>query len=140
MHPLAVKAYKLMNQGHVLLYRKSGGRLGSMGRTVGILTTTGRKSGRPHSVPLNAFVDGDRTLIAASAGGDRRAPAWYHNLVADPSVRFQKGAVERPMRARVAEPGERPELWAKIVERNARFATYEAKAGREIPVVILERT
>ena len=138
MTSLAIKAFKMMNQGHVWVYRKSGGRLANMKDTVGILTTTGRKSGQPHSVPLNVLVDGDRFLVAASAGGDRRAPALYHNLKDNPEVRFQKGAHEVTMQARVATPEERPELWARFVEANARFGTYEAKAGREIPVVIIE--
>ena len=104
----------------------------------GHLTTKGRKSGQPHSVPLHALADGDRFLVAASAGGDKRAPAWYHNVTADPEVRFQKGSEERAMRARVAAPEERPDLFARFVDANARFGTYEAKAGREIPVVIIE--
>ncbi len=138
MNSLALSAYKLMNKGHVWMYRKSGGKLGSMKDTVGILTTTGRKSGQPHSVPLNALVDGERFLVAASAGGDSRAPAWYHNIKDNPEVRFQRGAEETTMHARIAGPDERPEMWARFVEWNARFGTYETKAGREIPVVIIE--
>lgn len=130
--------FKMMNKAHVGLYRVTNGRLGTMGGTVLLLTTTGAKSGQERTNPLMGIAHDDGWLVAASAGGAPQHPSWYHNVVANPAVTVEKGAKERRMTARIAGPEERPALWAKIVEFDKRFAGYEAKVDREIPVVILE--
>lgn len=135
---LGNELFKMMNRGHVWLYRTTKGRLGSMRGTVLLLTTTGAKSGRERTHPLMGLAHGDGWLVAASAGGSPRHPAWYHNVVANPEVVVEKGATKIPMTARVAGPDERRALWAKIVEAEKGFARYETKTNREIPVVILE--
>ncbi len=135
---LGNEIFKLMNQGHVWLYRTTKGKLGSMRGTVLLLTTTGAKSGKQRTRPLMGLAHGEGWLVAASAGGAPRHPAWYHNVVANPEVIVEKGAKQTPMTARVAGPDERPALWAEIVAANKGFAKYEEKTTREIPVVILE--
>jgi len=135
---LGKELFKMMNRGHVWLYRTTGGRLGTMGGTVLLLTTTGAKSGQRRTNPLMGIAHGDGWLVAASAGGAPRNPAWYHNVVANPDVTVQKGSDELAMSARVAGPEERPALFAKIVESDRRFTGYETKVDRQIPVVILE--
>ncbi|MDH5373802.1 MAG: nitroreductase family deazaflavin-dependent oxidoreductase [Acidimicrobiia bacterium] len=135
---LGKQLFKMMNKGHVWLYRTTNGRLGTMGGTVLLLTTRGAKSGHPRTNPLMGVAHDDGWLVAASAGGAPRHPAWYHNVVANPAVTVERGSEELPMNARVAGPEERPALWAKIVEFDTRFAGYETKVDREIPVVILE--
>jgi deazaflavin-dependent oxidoreductase (nitroreductase family) len=135
---LAKQLFKMMNKGHVWLYRTTSGRLGTMGGTVLLLTTTGAKSGQPRTNPLMGVAHEDGWLVAASAGGGPRHPAWFHNVVANPAVTVAKGSGELAMIARVAGPDERPALWIKIVEFDKRFAGYETKVDREIPVVILE--
>lgn len=45
-----------------------------------------------------------------------------------------------PMRARIAEGDERERIWSRQKQIMRGFADYEAKTGREIPVVVLERT
>jgi len=129
---------KIMNQGHVWLYRTTKGRLGAMRGTILLLTTTGAKSGRERTRPLMGLAHGDGWLVAASAGGAPRHPAWYHNVVANPEVVVEKGMTKTAMMARVAGPDERPALWAEIVAFNKGFARYETKTDREIPVIILE--
>jgi deazaflavin-dependent oxidoreductase (nitroreductase family) len=129
--------FKIANRGHVWLYRVSGGRLATMGGAVLLLTTTGAKSGRERTNPLMGVAHDDGWLVAASAGGAPRHPAWYHNLVANPEVTVQRGSEKIAMNARVAGPDERPELWAEIVGFDKRFAGYETKVDRQIPVVIL---
>ncbi len=55
---------------HVWIYRLSGGKIGgSMGTKVLLLTTTGRKSGQAHTVPLGCFDHKDGYVIVASNGG-----------------------------------------------------------------------
>jgi hypothetical protein len=39
----------------------------------------------------------------------------------------------------VATPQERERLWPRVVEAYSGYADYQARTGREIPLVILER-
>src|SRR3954447_27043938 len=72
------------NQAVIDELRAAGGQHPTM--TLLILTTTGRKSGRPIVNPLAYQRDGDRVLIFASKGGADDHPDWYLNLVANPEV------------------------------------------------------
>ena len=103
------------------------------------LTTTGRRSQVPRSVMLTAPVrDGDSYVVVASRAGDARHPSWFVNLRADPRVRVRTGAGTRPMVARVATSSEREALWPSVVAAYPPYADYQAKAGREIPLVFLD--
>ena len=74
-------------------FRANAGRLGGSweGRDLLLLTTTGRKSGRPHTKPMVYTRDGDRLLVYASKGGAPSHPDWYLNLAADPLVVVEVG-------------------------------------------------
>lgn len=145
--PWVVGVIKVMSRVNTCAYRISGGRLGGSWRVgsalrtpvpVCLLTTTGRKSGEPRTVPLLHFPDGDRVLLVASQGGLPKHPQWYLNVLADPAVTVQVGRRRRSMTAREATPAERAELWPKLVERYADFADYQANTSRVIPVIICE--
>jgi deazaflavin-dependent oxidoreductase (nitroreductase family) len=82
---------------------------------------------------------GDGWAVFATYGGSPRHPAWYHNLLANPRVTVEVGAERVPVVARLAEGAERERIWAKEVAAIPKFAEFEAAAGREIPVVVLER-
>jgi len=135
---LANTLFKAAMKGAVWTYRKTGGRLGSQGGKVVLVTTTGRKSGLQRTAPVMGIPDGDRILVAASAGGDDKHPGWYHTLTANPEVTVERGREVLDMTARTATPDERPALWDRFVEMNKAFAKYETRTDREIPVVILE--
>jgi deazaflavin-dependent oxidoreductase (nitroreductase family) len=133
---------KAMNTVHRGLLRLSGGRLGwrTAGMMVIELTTTGRKSGQPHTVMLTSPVQqGDAIVVVASRGGDDHHPSWFLNLNADPDVDVVVGGkAKRSMRARVANPEERAALWPKVTAAYRGYAGYQAKTAREIPLVMLE--
>ena len=76
--------------------------------------------------------------IVASKGGDPHHPGWYHNIVADPEVTLQDGAVVQDMRAREVEGAERDEWWDRAVEAWPDYANYQRKTDRTIPVLVLE--
>jgi len=135
---LSMSLFRLMMKGHVWAYRTSGGRIGSMKGNLLALTTTGRRSGKQHTVPLMGLEHHSGFLIAASAGGDPSHPAWYLNLRDDPSVVVQRGKSVLPMIARTADADERPALWKRFTDASEQFSKYEARTDREIPVVILE--
>jgi deazaflavin-dependent oxidoreductase (nitroreductase family) len=131
-----------MNTVHRAVLKVTGGRFGwdVANMPVVELTTTGRKSGRPHTVLLTSPVrDGDAVVVVASRGGADHHPAWFLNLRANPDVEAKVGnESRRTMRARVAEPDERARLWPRVVTKYKGYGDYQAKTQREIPLVLLE--
>ena len=120
-------------------FRANGGVLKSRKWPVILLTTTGRKSGRPHVTPLNFTRDGDRVFVIASKGGSSTHPDWYLNLVANPEVTVEDGAKMFRARARVTEEPERTQLYDKQAESMTFFDGYRRRVkSRQIPVVVLE--
>jgi F420H(2)-dependent quinone reductase len=132
-------AMKWAGAAHRWLYRATGGKIGRSvsGLPVLLLTTTGRRTGRPRTWPLGYLEDGDDLVIIASAGGVSAHPAWYLNLRDHPEVTVRIGDQVRQMRAETAQGEERARLWAKAVARYAGFAQYQKTTRREIPVVVL---
>ena len=132
---------KTRAKAHVERYRRSNGAEDDTrgGHQVLLLTTTGRKSGRPFVVPLMYFPDGDRQLIVASNYGDERAPDWYRNLVAHPVVRVQIGAGEFDATARATDGEERSRLWKALIKQAPFYGRYQKNMQRQIPLVLLER-
>ena len=65
------------------------------------VTTTGRRSGRPHTIEI-WFGASDHTLYVL-AGGRERAD-WVRNLRAEPRVHVRLGDKQYAARARVVEP------------------------------------
>jgi deazaflavin-dependent oxidoreductase (nitroreductase family) len=120
--------------------RLSGGRLTMSGRRyVGFLNATGAKSGVERVTPLVYTPDEERLVLVASRGGDRRHPAWYHNVIANPDVHFTIGGKERAYRARELDGEERTRAWKLAVRRYPGYAVYQDRAGgRRIPVLMLE--
>jgi deazaflavin-dependent oxidoreductase (nitroreductase family) len=135
-------AVKRWSAVHRSLYQMSGGRIGRRlaDNDMLLLTTTGHVSRRPHTVPLLYIRDEPRLLVVASYGGRPRHPAWYDNLVADPLVRVQLGAMRVEMVARTAEPDERAVWWPRVVAAFADYAVYQSRTDRVIPLVFLEPT
>ena len=123
---------------NVWLYRKTGGKRGSMGGKVLLLTTTGRRSGKRRTSPLMFVTVDDQPVVTATAGGSPRHPGWYHNLATHPEVEVQIGPEVTSRRARITEGDERAAMFQRFVAQDARFAKYETRAEREIPVVVLE--
>ena len=132
----------LFGAEHVRRYRETGGEVGHIwkeGSTTLLLTTTGRKSGKPRTTPLIYARDGDDYVIVASNGGDPEHPGWYENLAKDPNVELQVLDEVFSARARTAEGDERDRLWRKANEVWPHYAEYQEKTDREIPVVVLTR-
>jgi deazaflavin-dependent oxidoreductase (nitroreductase family) len=122
-------------------FRANGGKVGGGfdGAPMLLLHTTGAKSGRERVNPVFYQQVGDEVAVFASKAGAPTDPDWYRNLRANPGVTVEIGTETVPMRARVAEGDERAKIWEKQKQVMPGFAEYAAKAGREIPVVILSR-
>jgi deazaflavin-dependent oxidoreductase (nitroreductase family) len=134
--------FKVMNTIHRGLLKISGGRLGWEAQHMPVLelTTSGRKSGRPHSVMLTSPVqDGTTLVVVASRGGGDQSPAWFLNLRDNPEVEVAlQGAAKQRMRARTATPEERARLWPMVVADHKNYAAYQTKTSRQLPLVLLE--
>lgn len=131
---------RALSRLHVLAYRATRGLFGRrlVDNDVLLLTTTGRVSGRPHTVPLLYLPNGEGLVVIASYGGRPHHPDWYLNLVEDPAVQVQVRGKHGAMRARTAAPEERLQWWPRIIGAYSGYAEYQARTDREIPVVVLE--
>ena len=111
-----------------------------MGLHALVLTTIGRKSGAERTTPVMGWLpeDDGRWLIVAAANGGAKNPAWYSNIAAHPD----KVQIETPGRtvAVIAEQlhgSERDEAWRQIAAASPRFAKYQQKTDRELPIIRL---
>ena len=130
--------------GRLGALRSSAARLGRLrmagsvdGLPLALVTTRGRYSGKHGTVPLLYVEDGDGIALAASHAGSNVHPAWYHNLVAEPEVTVEVGGARKQMRASLASEPDRTRIYEAFKRRSTRYARYEARSARTIPVVRL---
>lgn len=132
----------LFGDRHVERYRETGGEVGHIwkrGSKILLLTTRGRVTGNPGTVPLIYENDGDGLVIVASKGGAPTHPGWYRNLAKTPEVEVQVLDEVFPARARTVEGDERERLWRLVNEQWPDYDRYAERTDRRIPVVVLER-
>jgi len=134
-------ALKTMNTIHKVILKASFGKVGWSAGSMPVLelTTTGRKTGQQRTLMLTSpLQDGETIVVVASRGGDDQHPAWFLNLQANPNVDVAyKGGERKPMTAHVATAEERADLWPKVIANQKRYAEYQTKTEREIPLVLL---
>jgi deazaflavin-dependent oxidoreductase (nitroreductase family) len=137
------KAGRLMtwfNGWNTKKIRRKGGKI--MGFNALVLTTIGAKSGVERVTPVGWFPtdDDDSWLICASAAGAAKNPAWYHNIAAHPDKVIIEMAGRRiPVTAEQLHGTEREEARQRITTAAPRFAQYETKTDRELPIIKLTR-
>jgi F420H(2)-dependent quinone reductase len=104
----------------VELYEATNGAEGGTqnGKPVIVLTSQGAKSGKIRKIPLMRIEHDDVYAVVASHAGAPKNPFWYYNLVANPLVELQDGAVKQDMRAREVF-GEEEEI-GRVVEAGRR--------------------
>jgi deazaflavin-dependent oxidoreductase (nitroreductase family) len=133
---------RLMRWANTMMSRRVRRRGGTMmGFNVLVLTTVGRRSGQERSNPVGWFPGGDGSwLIVASANGAINNPAWYYNLAAHPDhARIEVDGRTIAVTAEQLHGAERDEAWRQITTAAPRYATYETKTDRDIPVIRLMR-
>jgi deazaflavin-dependent oxidoreductase (nitroreductase family) len=118
-------------------HRRSGDKF--MGIELLYLTTIGAKTGEPRLTPLGRFPDGDGSwLVVASLGGSARNPSWYHNIAAHPDqVTIEVAGQQLPVTAEQLEGERREEAWQRIVASQPRYAGYQRKTDRVLPIIRL---
>lgn len=122
------------------LQRRTNARFGLMtlGGMAGLLlTTTGRRSGVPRTVPLMYVRIPEGYVVVGSNWGGPEHPAWSGNLLAEPrAVVAVRGSVF-PVVGRLVEGEERGRLWSLAVSRWPAYSDYLARSGRSIRVFVL---
>ncbi|MGH3996241.1 MAG: nitroreductase family deazaflavin-dependent oxidoreductase [Pseudonocardiaceae bacterium] len=112
--------------------------LDEQGMPLILVHNIGAKSGRERINPLFFQPVNNGWAVFGTHGGSAHDPAWYRNLMANPRVTIEVGAETVPAVARLAQGGERDQIWAKEVALIPKFAEFEAASGRQVPVVVLE--
>ncbi|GCE51182.1 nitroreductase [Thermosporothrix hazakensis] len=131
--------FRVLNAVILFLYRITGGRIGMFGKHSGLLllTTIGRKSGKKRTLPLRYICEDQTYILVASYAGSPHHPAWYLNLKHHPDVIVTIGANTQNMRAEIASPEQRQQLWPRVLERAPLYGKYQQRTTREIPLVLL---
>jgi F420H(2)-dependent quinone reductase len=137
---MADPGFRIFGGVHRGVYRLTGGRVGGqIGKLpILLLTTIGRKSGRPRTQPLAYTRAGDGYAVIASKGGAPRHPLWYLNLRVNPLAEVRVGRETRKVRARDAQGEERERLWRALADLYPGYDRYAHKTSRQIPVVVVE--
>jgi deazaflavin-dependent oxidoreductase (nitroreductase family) len=110
----------------------TGGRLVTLGMRelpALLLTTTGRRSGEPRTVPLLYLPEGDSFIVIGSNFGQGSHPAWSLNLLANPDAVVTVRGTKTPVRAHLAEGEERTRLMAALKELWPGYSSYEEWAS-----------
>jgi deazaflavin-dependent oxidoreductase (nitroreductase family) len=137
--PKAGRLMKWFNERTAKRIRRKGGKF--MGFNALVLTTIGAKSGTERTTPVGWFPgDDDSWLIVASAAGAAKNPAWYYNIAAHPDkVTVEMAGRKIPVVAAQLHGLEREEAWRRITTAAPRFAQYQVKTDRELPIIRLTR-
>ncbi|MFF5171149.1 nitroreductase/quinone reductase family protein [Micromonospora sp. NPDC000089] len=94
-----------------------------------VITTTGRRSGRPRSNPLVYVPDGEGYVVVGSNWGQQHQPGWVMNLLAKPEAELDVRGRRVPVRAELATGAERERLWGLLVTEWPAYRTYARRAG-----------
>ncbi len=141
MSPLTRNMIKLFGKAHRVLYRMTGSRFfANLGQVPTLLlTATGRKSGKPRTVPLIYVENDDGYAVVASFAGAPEHPAWYRNLQKNPAASVQIEDRVLPVTASTATAEEKKSLWPRFTAIYPDYDTYQEETERDIPVVLLRK-
>jgi deazaflavin-dependent oxidoreductase (nitroreductase family) len=137
---LGARGLRATGRLNVPLYKLSGGRIGGrLGRApILLITTVGRRSGKPRTAPVLYMRDGDRLIVIGSNAGNQRPPAWALNLEANPEAKVQVGRRRTQVRARIADGAEHDDLWRRMNDQFGGFDLYRDRTSRDIRLFVLE--
>ena len=141
MASLPEKAFGTVLRIHDTAYQATNGWIGHRLMVLPSLQlhTVGAKTGKARTTSLTYARDGDDYLVVASNGGSPRAPGWYHNLKAQPSIEINVGPRRFGVTARPVLPGDpdRERLWKIVTKYNKSYDQYQKRTRRPLPVVVL---
>jgi deazaflavin-dependent oxidoreductase (nitroreductase family) len=124
----------------------SSGRATLSGRLAGVpvitLIAIGARSGQPRQCPLLPIHDPlepGRFALIASNFGQHHFPAWYYNLKAHPDAACVVNGRAARYLAHEATAAEYERFWQRAVDIYAGYRLYKQRAGRRIPIMVMER-
>ncbi|MGZ9827394.1 nitroreductase/quinone reductase family protein [Tsukamurella ocularis] len=91
------------NANVIAEFRANGGIVGGAyeGGAMILLTSTGARSGRSHTVPLGPLYRGEQMYVSSFI--EKAYPAWWHNVRKNPEVTVEIGARAVAATARALE-------------------------------------
>lgn len=104
------------------------------------LTTTGRRTGRPHRIEIWYARQG-ATLYLLSGGAD--SSDWVQNLLAEPSVEVELGAHRCDAHARIIDDSDEAERARNLVFNKYAPRSHDDLTGwrqRALPIAVELRT
>jgi deazaflavin-dependent oxidoreductase (nitroreductase family) len=123
-------------------FRAHGGQI-TEGRLAGakmlLMTTTGAKTGLPHTAPVGYHLDAGGYVVVGSNSGRDEQPHWLANVAKNPIVTVEVGTEKFQARARITTGVERRRLLDDRIAAIPQFGIYEKQTKRELPVIVLER-
>ena len=127
------------NRQLIEAFRASGG-VGEMGlvhfEQMVVLTTTGRRSGTKHAVPLGSARDEIGNLILFGSNmGSQTEPDWVANIRADPHVTAEITGATWQTHAQILAGTERADAYDRWLQMAPHTAGHQDQAGREIPMI-----
>jgi deazaflavin-dependent oxidoreductase (nitroreductase family) len=131
---------KAMTRTHLFLHRLTGGRWFNKlaGDEVCFVTMKGARSGKQITIPLMYVPYRDGVLLVASQGGAPTHPVWFHNLAKNPGIQVRHRTEHMQLRARLATPDEKPQLWPICDQHYAPYEEYRKRTDRDIPIFVCE--
>jgi len=139
--------YEPSSQGwvrdQVARYEASGGReantLRDTGLPIAIFWNRGVSSGKVRKTPLMRVEHEGVYAMVGSQGGAPTDPAWVANVRAHPQVSVQDGPEPVDGVVREITGEEKAVWWERAVAAYPRYAEYQEKTDRDIPVFLVER-
>jgi deazaflavin-dependent oxidoreductase (nitroreductase family) len=131
------------NDSLIQTFRSNSGALGGPweGKTVILMHSVGRQTGKQYVHPLVAAPVGDTLIVCGTMGGSPTEPRWVGNLeAATPPVTIEIGDQTVSADFTVIRPGD-PD-WERLYQAWRDYwpdaADYEQKTDRKFPVVQLQ--
>ena len=125
----------------VWMYKRLDGRLSSGSKNVHVLmiTTPGRRTGAPRSTRVRYLELPEGYVVWGTGSGSKTDPQWFRNLRKAEVADVQVMAEHLKARPRELVGAERDWAWRDIILAQAPgVERYARKAGRTIPVAVLE--
>lgn len=141
MNALKRRLTPVGNRVGTRMYRAFRGRLSSGSKDVHALmiTTPGRRTGFPHSTCVRYLDTPTGLVVWGTRAGSPRDQDWFQNLRKAMAAQVQIGRRRLQTRARELVGTERDLIWNEVVlAQIPNVAKYARRAGRTIPVAILE--
>lgn len=104
-----------------------------------VLTTTGRKSGNPHTVPLVYAPHEGGALVLGSNYGQAHHPAWTANLLANPRASAEVGGETFAVLAEHITGPQFDDLYVKFLAIGKNYDVYRTRTQRDLRMFALRR-